>query len=77
MFISVACSRFTLIVDNTDSLLESRDFTDRQMVADIIGHHTEKHHQHNINDILLSSSDFEQVRTYILVLFQFSVLELK
>lgn len=54
-------SRFTLIVDNTDPLLESRDFLDRQMISDIIGRHTVKH-QHNITDVMLSSSDFEQVR---------------
>ena len=63
----VVYSRFTLIIDNTDSLLESRDFVDQQMVADIIGHHTGKHHQHSIIDIPLSSSDFEQVRTYVYI----------
>ena len=66
MYISFACSRFTLIVDNTDPLLESRDFLDQQMVSDIVGRHTVKH-QYSITDILLSSSDFEQVRTHVKV----------
>ena len=56
-------SRFTLIVDNTDPLLESRDFTDQQMVSDIIGRHTSMYHQCKETDTLISSSDFEQVRT--------------
>ena len=54
-------SRFTLIVDNTVSLLESRDYVDQQMVAEIIGGHTSGDHQRNNSDPLLSHSDFEQV----------------
>lgn len=63
MFVSITCSRFTLIVDNTICSSESCDFVDHQMVADIIGRHTGELHQIN-TDALLSYSDFEQVRTY-------------
>ena len=63
LFVFTACtySRFTLIVDNTVSLLESREYVDQQMVAEIIGGHTSGHHQQSNNDTLLSHSDFEQV----------------
>ena len=71
MSIFIACSRFTLIVDNAVTLSESCDFVDQQMVADIIRGHTSEHHQH---DTLLSCSDFEQVHMCIATLSIFHVI---
>lgn len=67
-------SRFTLTVDNTDSLSESRDYVDQQMVAEIIGGHTSGHHLYNNSDTLLSHSDFEQVASYVLCVYSIKCL---
>lgn len=69
VFTFTTCSRFMLIVDNAVPLSESRDFVDQKMVTDIIGHHTDEHHQHIITDTLLSHSDYEQVCIHIAIFY--------